>query len=260
MKRLQILVPALVVTLAGCSQPDAPAAPAPVAQDGLTLTTATAERMRGSFVDQKGRTLTFDAAKVRDELYFDLRGADGLQIIHIDTTRDSYEFSYMNGKLKLHANKELVARARAEEPSADNSSTDGFVFEGDMNVLDAMMQLPEVAALPHLSRALGARGFTGRDFPATMALHKIAKQSAKGLGIEVDPIQVQASSQEGYCTAYPNRSNSCYGMCGNGCSCWSWVCGDCCYHGGCAQHDNWCRQGKWYYCYNITAVIALFGC
>ena len=41
---------------------------------------------------------------------------------------------------------------------------------------------------------------------------------------------------------------------------WSWVCGDCCYHGGCAQHDSWCRQGQWYYCYNITAVIALFGC
>jgi hypothetical protein len=49
-------------------------------------------------------------------------------------------------------------------------------------------------------------------------------------------------------------------MCGNGCSCWSWVCGDCCYHGGCARHDDWCRQGQWYYCYNITAVIALFGC
>jgi hypothetical protein len=49
-------------------------------------------------------------------------------------------------------------------------------------------------------------------------------------------------------------------MCGPGCSCWSWVCGDCCYHYGCARHDSWCRNGQWYYCYNITAVIALFGC
>ena len=55
-------------------------------------------------------------------------------------------------------------------------------------------------------------------------------------------------------------SNECYGMCGPGCTCWSWVCGDCCYHYGCARHDSWCRQGQWYYCYNITAVIALFGC
>jgi hypothetical protein len=49
-------------------------------------------------------------------------------------------------------------------------------------------------------------------------------------------------------------------MCGPDCSCWSWVCGDCCYHYGCAVHDDWCRDGEWYYCYDITAVIALFGC
>ena len=63
-----------------------------------------------------------------------------------------------------------------------------------------------------------------------------------------------------YCEAYPNSGDQCYGMCGYGCDCWSWVCGDCCYHYGCAVHDSWCRQGKWYYCYNISAVIALFGC
>jgi hypothetical protein len=30
-------------------------------------------------------------------------------------------------------------------------------------------------------------------------------------------------------------------MCGAGCSCWSWVCGDCCYHDFCAVHDDLLR-------------------
>jgi hypothetical protein len=123
-----------------------------------------------------------------------------------------------------------------------------------------MIQLAEVRSLPHLSRALGAAGYTGSKFPAVLPLHKMARQSAEALGITVEPLPAAPGDENSFCQAYPNQGNQCYGMCGNGCNCWSWVCGDCCYHGGCARHDDWCRQGQWYYCYNITAVIALFGC
>lgn len=34
--------------------------------------------------------------------------------------------------------------------------------------------------------------------------------------------------------------NSCYGMCGKGCTCWQFVCGDCGCHSGCATHDGYC--------------------
>jgi len=44
------------------------------------------------------------------------------------------------------------------------------------------------------------------------------------------------------CTAFPNRDQNCYGMCGPGCDrCWPWVCGDCCYHAFCAVHDELAR-------------------
>ena len=33
----------------------------------------------------------------------------------------------------------------------------------------------------------------------------------------------------------------CFGMCGKTCWCWDWVCGDCCLHRGCLQHDACCR-------------------
>jgi hypothetical protein len=42
--------------------------------------------------------------------------------------------------------------------------------------------------------------------------------------------------------------NSCFGRCGDGCSCWSWVCGDCNNHQGCQEHDYYCScVGMWHY-------------
>lgn len=57
--------------------------------------------------------------------------------------------------------------------------------------------------------------------------------------------------------------NRCYGMCGSDCSCWTWVCGDCNYHSGCAAHDDWCRScsvwAPWNcgLCYSPTALVGL---
>mmetsp|Transcript_112828 Transcript_112828/g.224458 ORF Transcript_112828/g.224458 Transcript_112828/m.224458 type:complete len:528 (-) Transcript_112828:123-1706(-) len=35
---------------------------------------------------------------------------------------------------------------------------------------------------------------------------------------------------------------TCFGMCGADCSCWRWVCGDCCKHPGCTRHDRYCTE------------------
>jgi hypothetical protein len=264
MRQIRFLVPALAIGLVACAQQVTPTqVQVSGSQDGLTLTTSTQERVAGSFDDGKGSVLVFDSARAGDDLYLDLKTGAGQALLHIQTTGDRYDFSYMGGKLTMTTTKAFVAQAKAEA-AADNgaSSTDGYVWNGDRNALDEMLQVKEVAALPLLSRALGARGFTGNQFPATMAMHKISKQAAQGLGISVPKLDLPANLKNAstYCDAYPNQGDQCYGMCGYGCDCWSWVCGDCCYHNGCAQHDSWCRSGQWYYCYNITAVIALFGC
>ena len=263
MKPLRLLAPAFAIVLIGCGNTAAPGSDSPTAtassSDGITLTASSNGRLTGAY-SSAGHLLRFDSARSNDDMYFDLTGDDGKQIIHIETIGDNYEFSYMGGALKMHTTKAFVAAQRAQSAvNPDGVSTDGFVFDGDTHALDAMLQLPEMALLPTLSRALGVRGITGAQFPASLVLHKTARQSAQALGITVEKLDTPLS-QSGYCTSYPNQGNDCYGMCGMGCSCWSWVCGNCCYHGGCAQHDSWCRQGKWYYCYNITAVIALFGC
>jgi len=48
---------------------------------------------------------------------------------------------------------------------------------------------------------------------------------------------------------YYRCGNSCYGMCGKDCDCWSWVCGDCDCWKGCLTHDYYCScQGLSTYC------------
>lgn len=40
----------------------------------------------------------------------------------------------------------------------------------------------------------------------------------------------------------PCPDNECLSLCGYGCNCWKWICGDCCFHLGCYGHDICCRK------------------
>ena len=69
------------------------------------------------------------------------------------------------------------------------------------------------------------------------------------------------------CKSYPNRQNDCFGMCGPGCSdCWDWICGDCCYHDFCAEHDALLRECEGeadiVACVNSVSILGTFilGC
>jgi hypothetical protein len=231
----------------------------PESGEGVTVRVATPERLSGSYVDATGMGINFDTARSGENLYMHITTKSGRELIHAETTADQYVFRYLDNRLTLAVDKAWVAQVQAEGPEGTAAQDESQMhWTGDRTVLDEMLAVPEVRALPQLSRMLGEQGYTGNDYPASLALHKMARQSADALGIDVKPLETV--SENSYCTAYPNSWDNCYGMCGPGCSCWSWVCGDCCYHGGCATHDSWCRQGKWYYCYNITAVVALFGC
>lgn len=247
-----------VALAAGCFDPDADPTPTSTTTDGVTIRISTPEHLAGDYASASGVKLSFDSARSGDVLYLDVRDGAGHVLVHADTEAMDYVFSYLDGKATMRVAKDWVERVRAEEDGGPASQEDAMRWTGDPSVLDEMLLYPEVAALPWLSRTLGGMGYTGADFPASLALHKIARQSADALGIELPPLAEANAEEVGYCSR--PTANECYGMCGPGCSCWSWVCGDCCYHGGCAKHDTWCRQGQWYYCYNISAVIALFGC
>lgn len=245
----------LSTVLAACIDQDV----APPPSDGagtVRLTSSSPQHLAGDYVGEDGRRITFDSFRAGDVLTLDVRTADHV-LVHVDTLDDAYRFSYMDGAAILTVEKAWVEEVQAEGPDGPSSErTDQMQWEGDPTVLDAELSLPEIADLPWMSRTLGELGYTGAAYPSSLALHKIARQSADALDIQVPPLVTTESNDR--CSR--PTANECYGMCGPGCTCWSWVCGDCCYHNGCAHHDSWCRQGQWYYCYNITAVIALFGC
>ena len=257
---MKLIAVALVLAACQTASEPPPAAAPPAPHDGVTLRVATPERIAGSYVIANGGGIEFDSARAGDSLSLHVATTSGHVLIDAKTTPTSYVFSYMDDRLTLEVDKAWVAQVQAEGDGGPAAQDDSQMhWTGDKNVLDEMLAIPEVASIPRMSRTLGEMGITGSQFPASLALHKIARQSADALAINVEPLET-ASAESAFCTAYPNPGNDCYGMCGPGCSCWSWVCGDCCYHSGCAKHDDWCREGKWYYCYNITAVIALFGC
>lgn len=154
------------------------------------------------------------------------------------------EHEYRKRMSQGHASDEREVRQASEELLAD----------------------PDSRLLANLSQALGEFGIYGHKSPCALPLYamalSVARQHLQGeeeesLGTrsecENQP-RGQSSSRERVrrawwraetnCTSLQEDPNgdSCQGMCGPGCSwCWDWLCGDCCYHQGCYEHDSCCR-------------------
>lgn len=56
------------------------------------------------------------------------------------------------------------------------------------------------------------------------------------------------------------KSDNCFGMCGMYCWCWPWVCGDCCLHKGCFQHDTCCQRDTYLSVYCLCPWVFGFDC
>jgi hypothetical protein len=170
-----------------------------------------------------------------------------------------------------------VARRPAEEPAASlPDAANELKSNSTTGAFQRIKQSPEYALLPALSKELQKLGMAGNTYPPSLALHTAAMAAAKVLGLPKKspgmsfrqklPPQLRrpgsifdqfapgpsagcwSGPEEGpnseglgpcpkQCTAYPNRPDDCLGMCGSGCECWSWVCGDCCHHKICLVHD-----------------------
>lgn len=59
------------------------------------------------------------------------------------------------------------------------------------------------------------------------------------------------------------HNNTCTGMCGPSCTCWTWVCGDCCWYSGCYKHDMCCDKNPlgahclvpWFYEFTCDSYV-----
>ena len=117
----------------------------------------------------------------------------------------------------------------------------------------------EGALFVHATVKLGRDiGVIGSEYPAAMSLYVMAMRLAKEEGAARGAIPSRArsipkvhaqscpspklycSNSDACCDKCPIGSG-CLGLCGTYCSCWSWACGDCCYHQGCYDHDLCCK-------------------
>ena len=113
------------------------------------------------------------------------------------------------------------------------------------------------------SVALAKEGITGVTHPHVLPFFKFAahiEDTARALKANHSSLQLDnnTATQRADGASAAGRSNStssdclddcppcieenCLGLCGYGCVCWSFICGDCCYHLGCYDHDMCCRQ------------------
>jgi hypothetical protein len=238
------------------------AGPEQTSYGALTLRNAEPERISGRF-SRDSVSVDFDTIRTAAVFTFEIRSADGKLLVNGGQRGEDYFTRLFDGRAEVVFSK-LMAQTIEDGQAPPEVSDANLAINGDQAAMADLEKLPEYALLPWLSRALGEKGLNGRDYPAALALHQFGKSVSQRLDVQVPKLdeQVNASGATSYCTSYPNSWNDCYGMCGPGCGCWSWVCGDCCYHSGCARHDSWCRSHSFWggiACWTAW-VAAAFGC
>ena len=134
---------------------------------------------------------------------------------------------------------------------------------------EALALRDEIELITEAAWTLGKLGINGNENPAAMPFYLLARRLQQYRDSLLSPaddadmvdraddrekrwlpalsyVTVERRSSSCVGGSQPSSSNNCLGMCGYGCSCWSWVCGDCCVHQGCLDHDNCCRtHGFW---------------
>eukprot|EP00730_Choanoeca_flexa_P001302 TRINITY_DN10575_c0_g2_i2.p1 TRINITY_DN10575_c0_g2~~TRINITY_DN10575_c0_g2_i2.p1 ORF type:complete len:346 (+),score=35.88 TRINITY_DN10575_c0_g2_i2:66-1040(+) len=121
-------------------------------------------------------------------------------------------------------------------------------IDADNLAMRQLFQHPAMASLPSFSYTMGTEyGASSKQLSIMHAAHMLALTHHRLVGnADADnspnrrrscPDQT-CSSGSGHPLSWSACNDGCVGMCGPGCSCWHWVCGDCCWHQGCYQHDT----------------------
>jgi len=234
----------------------APSLRAAAATPGLRIARAEAQSLlAGEYVAADGSSgIRFEATQRRVVLSA-LDGTELVSFAHDD--QDVQRFSVMNrfaAVMDAPRKRTLYARASALPQLGSivlEDKAPGLVSRERMELeMIGMLGRPEMRLVSDMAHAVAALGYNGKDTPFLMNFLVLARRLTTMVDMATGSSDARAANplleaagvaDKLGCTAYPNQNNDCFGMCGLGCTCWSFVCGDCCYHQGCADHDNYCR-------------------
>ena len=90
----------------------------------------------------------------------------------------------------------------------------------------------------------GIEALTGYDYPVLQKYYATAMRLEQALRRSSSYTSTVSPSGQNECgeRCLPCGEDGCLGQCGYSCSCWSWICGDCCFHQGCHQNQLICRD------------------
>ena len=111
--------------------------------------------------------------------------------------------------------------------------------------VEKLRSMKEITYLIQAAEAIESKGLTGKNTPAAMPFFMFAVRVTQLHNNHLYNITSPQRTKRQFClfeSCPPCPEYECYGMCGYGCWCWSFLCGDCCYHVGCFDHDTCCRQ------------------
>ena len=150
------------------------------------------------------------------------------------------------------------------------------VNETRVSVLQRLATSPEAILIIEAAQALGNSGIQGSDYPSAMHFYLLAVRLAnlQENGNSVTTTKTQSSIMQRRKRAqtcsngatscarcpFPKGDNNCFGLCGKGCSCWSFVCGDCCLHQFCLSHDQCCADNGFFSIPCLSVVWSKIKC
>ena len=133
------------------------------------------------------------------------------------------------------------------------------VNETRESMLSGLVTSYEAQLIIEAALAIGDLGFQGTEYPAVMRFYLFAlrlsnsdptvttqyrnTRDTKNLKQKRGSIRCSNgyTCKSSTCP-FKKYSNDCFGMCGKGCSCWSFVCGNCCVNQYCLTHDQCCED------------------
>jgi len=152
------------------------------------------------------------------------------------------------------------------------------------NAIKDLLGLEEAKLLEEASHAIGEQGVIGKETPAIMPFYTFSLKVVQAID-SYSTLQGSTSNEisetteprdkrffswarswiNGYltgwsgCKRYKNNKD-CKGLCGIRCTCWWFVCGDCCYHRACYDHDDCCERKGYTHWRCIVAPDVLLNC
>ena len=207
--------------------------------------------------------------------YSDDHNATMIQIMdeaYMESNEKLYRLSNIDVLSEIVASGEVLSHAQLRASVQGELVADR---EAAMQVsIQRLLAHPAARLLEPTARALGEdMGIIGRDEPAALPLYATAMKISQ---IYEKSTRFSRSwynffSESAKAQAYPNcrldtcppcQEDECMGLCGKDCSCWWWVCGDCCLHRGCELHDICCRKSfySWRCLFPIGLTCNSFSC